>query len=58
MRKQIDDDLVKRLRAIEGVEEVLNIRRYSLMVERGEAYGWEELSPVILNEVQRSEPKR
>lgn len=58
VRRQIDDDLVKRLREIEGVEEVLNIRRYSLMVERGEAYGWDELSPAILDEVQRSEPKR
>lgn len=59
VRKQIDEDLVKRLREIEGVEEVLNIRRYSLTIERGEAYGWEELSPAILDAVRRyQEPNR
>lgn len=48
-RKPIDEILVQRLRALEGVEDVMNLRRYSLMIEKGAAFGWGELRPAILH---------
>lgn len=57
LRQPVTEALVDRIRQIEGVEEVFNVRKYSLLIERAVTYTWEELRPAILAAVKQ-EPKR
>lgn len=50
-RRVIDDLLVKRIQSIDGVECVMNVRRYSMMIEKGYGFGWSEVRPKVMHAV-------
>lgn len=57
LRRSTDEELTDHLLALSGVEGIQNIRRYSVQVEKGKAYTWEELTPIILKVAQQHDQR-